>query len=409
MLHPTQSPRPGLMADRRPPAPDAAAGQAVGGKPGPSGSSLDLSMDSTRPFSVNDPTDHDDDDDRLSQSSDTRSPSVFSVASERPELYNGQLLVVLTARAVWWARGFDLESSEERLAASGVQVPLADYEIPIRRSLMSSKVRRYMYFSSPGFSMILAPTFYLVTWCGLFSTLHLYLSQYVRTFFWGFCLLVSLVSVLLTTALILTLSLHGKKINLNTDGRLMWANENLWRHNVLVGLLVSAKRCSSLLHLCFIYFNVQLCEQKLASLLDDKQWTVPTLQAYLHTTLGHLNLVLESSPTDLHPNGEDGDSEESPLLPGDAQDLQTNHRTQAPLTLNTLKSLVPKGTPQEMAHQLMATYSGLYVRLLVSQQPPPHPPPPLHAAPRPRVPLSVSVHPDLGAAPDPPPPTSCVP
>eukprot|EP00061_Rhincodon_typus_P014503 g41559.t1 len=45
----------------------------------------------------------------------------------------------------------------DEISVLRAKVPPEDYELPIRASLMSTEVRRYMYFSSTGFMMLLAP------------------------------------------------------------------------------------------------------------------------------------------------------------------------------------------------------------------------------------------------------------
>ncbi|XP_069775645.1 transmembrane protein 268 isoform X1 [Narcine bancroftii] len=300
----------------------------------------------------------------LSCSNSNNDPELNS-ASETPELYNGCTLLVLTSCGSWWSPGFNLESCEEGLARFGIQIPPDEYKLPIRASLMSPEVRRYMYFSSGGFMMLFAPVFYLSSWCCLFSTLHLYLSHYLKNFFWAFCFLVSAATVLLTTGLLLVLRGHNRKINLNTDVRLIWANENLTKHNILIGTLDTTKYCASVLHLCFIYFNLWECERRLASLLEARRHSETELQSFLRQRLGHLCVVVETSQVS-PPNGEAAMSEEAPLLPGNgngALDDGNQHHD-----VKTLMSLVPDGTPEEMAYQLLLTYSGLYVKLFVTNQ-----------------------------------------
>ncbi|XP_078073402.1 transmembrane protein 268 [Mustelus asterias] len=303
----------------------------------------------------------------LSRNNSRNDSELYSSPSERPELYNGRILLDLTSSGFWWSRGFDLESCEESLARFGVQVPPADYELPIRASLMSTEVRRYMYFSSTGFMMILAPVFYLAAWCCLFSTFHLYLGQYVKSFFWAFCLIVSLAAVLLTTVLLLILHRHNQKINVNTDMRLIWANENLVKHNILVGVSNVTKHCTSVLHLCFMYFDVKECERRLTSLLEERHQTCSGLQSLLKQKLGHLYIVIETNQVSPL-NDFNAESEETPLLAGNNRDIRSNGNQQTQHVFNTLTCLVPKGTAQEIAYQLLVTYSGLYVKLLATQQ-----------------------------------------
>ncbi|XP_041068974.1 transmembrane protein 268 isoform X1 [Carcharodon carcharias] len=302
-----------------------------------------------------------------SRSNSINGSELQSSPSERPELYNGRMLLDLTSSGFWWSQGFDLESCVESLARFGVQVPPEDYELPIQVSLMNTEVRRYMYFSSTGFMMLLAPVFYLAAWCCLFSTFHLYLGQYVKSFYWAFCLLISVVAILLTTVLLLLLHRHHQKINVNTDMRLIWANENLMKHNILVGVLDATKYCMSMLHLCFMYFDVKECEGRLTSLLEERHQTRSGLQCLLNQKLGHLCIVIETNQVSPL-NNMQAQSEETPLLSGDNEDSRSNGNQQTQHVFNTLTCLVPKGTAQEIAYQLLVTYSGLYVKLLATQQ-----------------------------------------
>lgn len=50
---------------------------------------------------------------------------------------------------------------------------------------------------------------YVVLWCGVFSTLHLYIPV---SDYWVLCLYVSLVSILLTTAIIFILNRSNKEV-----------------------------------------------------------------------------------------------------------------------------------------------------------------------------------------------------
>ncbi|XP_067865510.1 transmembrane protein 268-like isoform X1 [Heterodontus francisci] len=303
----------------------------------------------------------------LSRSNSTNDSELYNSPSERPELYNGRILLVLTSGGLWCSQGFDLQSCEESLARFGVQVPPEDYELPIRASLMNTEVRRYMYFSSTSFMMLLAPVFYLAAWCCLFSTFHLYLGQYLKSFFWAFCLLISAVAVLLTTVLLLILHRHNQKINVNTDMRLIWANENLMKCNILVGTLDTTKYCTSVLHLCFMYFDIKECERRLTSLLEERHQTRSGLQSFLNQKLGHLCIVIETNQVNPLINIE-AETEEAPLLPGNDEDTHSNGSHQSQHVFNTLTCLVPKGTAQEVAYQLLVMYSGLYVKLLATEQ-----------------------------------------
>lgn len=54
---------------------------------------------------------------------------------------------------------------------------------------------------------------YVVVWCAVFSTLHLYIT--VRDY-WVLCLSVSLISILLTTAIIVILHYSNKEVRMGS-------------------------------------------------------------------------------------------------------------------------------------------------------------------------------------------------
>ncbi|XP_032903487.1 transmembrane protein 268 isoform X2 [Amblyraja radiata] len=248
----------------------------------------------------------------ISGSSSSNDPECYS-SSERPVLYNGRTLLVLASGGPWWTRGFDLESCEEGLSRFGIQIPPEVYKLPIQATLMSSEVRRYMYFSSSGFMMLFTP------------------------------------------------------INANTDLRLMWTNENLVKHNILVGAMDATKYCSSVLHLCFIYFNIRGCERRLASLLESRRHAGSGLQSLLREKLGHLYIVIETTQVSAL-NEVVAGSEEAPLLPGNDGGSPSHSSHQPKHVFDTLTSLVPEGTSEEIAYQLLVIYSGYYVKLLAMNQ-----------------------------------------
>lgn len=58
-------------------------------------------------------------------------------------------------------------------------------------------------------SFLLPQVLYVVLWCALFSTLHLYI---IVTDYWVLCLCVSLVAIFLTTAIIFILHNSNKEV-----------------------------------------------------------------------------------------------------------------------------------------------------------------------------------------------------
>ncbi|MGH0174854.1 UNVERIFIED_CONTAM: hypothetical protein FKN15_069199 [Acipenser sinensis] len=140
-------------------------------------------------------------------SSDLSSP----VSEQHEGLYNGQVLLILPSISSCWAPGFNIELCRGLLARQGIQIPAEDLDQPLHSSLDRPEVKRYLLFNSTLFHLFLAPLLYLVTWCGLYSTFHLFLQGSLGSFFWLFCLSLSLLSVLLTAMILLLLNRHTRQ------------------------------------------------------------------------------------------------------------------------------------------------------------------------------------------------------
>uniref|UniRef100_H2ZUF9 Transmembrane protein 268 n=1 Tax=Latimeria chalumnae TaxID=7897 RepID=H2ZUF9_LATCH len=296
------------------------------------------------------------------------SPSLssFSVSLplSSPAPYDGEVILTLSTSPTWWSPAFNLDSCTETFSSYGLQVPLEDFQLPISRALLKPEVRRYMMFSSRSFLMILTPILYLVTWCSLYSTFHFYLGRRLDPYIVQFCLLLSLVSVFIVVAFLAVVHIQNKKLNMSTDARLMWANENLMKYKVLAGVLDTLNNCSSTLHLYFVCFDLQRCQERLETLLTT------ALQSRLRRKLGFMHVVMKTAPAEVM---EERDSEETPLLVADGEigvPERQSEATHAP-SFNTVVGLFPGESAQpfqELAHQLLIVYSGLYVKLRATAQ-----------------------------------------
>lgn len=122
--------------------------------------------------------------------------------------------------------------------------------------------------------LYLQQVLYVVVWCAVFSTLHLYVSV---TDYWVLCLCVSLVAIFLTTAIIFILHYSNKQVkkkkrgrgytetlvsclklrmktplspplllqlNVNLDVRLIQVNERMVNHKLLVTVADWVQNCS---------------------------------------------------------------------------------------------------------------------------------------------------------------------
>ncbi|MED6270949.1 hypothetical protein CHARACLAT_015379, partial [Characodon lateralis] len=144
---------------------------------------------------------------------------------------------------------FDLSLCHAKLERNGFRVPARDMEVPLKIALDVPSVRRYMVLNSGLFHFILAPVLYVVLWCAVFSTLHLYITV---TEYWVLILSVSLISILLTTAIIFFLHLSNKDINVNIDVRLVQVNEKMTKHKLLVGVADWVQNCTGHMQVCFL-------------------------------------------------------------------------------------------------------------------------------------------------------------
>ncbi|XP_069054121.1 transmembrane protein 268 [Lepisosteus oculatus] len=282
---------------------------------------------------------------------------------------NGQVLLACPSTCPWAPR-FDLALCRDLLAAKGVQIPVQEFDRPFLNALDSPSIRRYLLFNSTLFQLFLAPAVYMVIWCGLYSSLHLYLSSLVERRFWLFCLSVSVLAVLLTSLVLLILGQNNRKINMNTDVRLIQANEVLSQHELLTGVWDTVQNCSSLHQLLFVHFDLSGCRARLTELLEEQSFVRAQLQSKLHQRLAHLLLLVKVATPDPEGSAEAADSEETPLLlsGGEQEPARDSARgQQREPQLSKSYSLVPEGTPEEMAHRLLLTYGAVYVRLLAAR------------------------------------------
>ncbi|XP_043939104.1 transmembrane protein 268-like isoform X2 [Protopterus annectens] len=252
----------------------------------------------------------------LDSISDQSSTVLCDAVTPSSTLYNGRVIVMLSSSTTWCSSGFDLSACRKRFDEYGLQVPTEEYEIPIQKSLQTANVRRYMFFSSSVFFMILSP------------------------------------------------------INVNTDVRLIWANENLIKHSLLVGVVDFMQNCRSELNLSFIYFDARECLKRLASLLEENHDQDNTFQSKVCKKMKNLSIMLEQSPkhTVITEESEDDGMSETSLLWEERRTSQGTNNVHGERTpaFNVVLNLVPEGTPQDMAYQLLAIHAGLYVKLLLT-------------------------------------------
>ncbi|KAG1947320.1 hypothetical protein F2P79_013160 [Pimephales promelas] len=251
------------------------------------------------------------------------------------------------------------------------QIPAEDFEGPLHLALDHPSVKRYLLFNSNFFNFFLAPLLYLVLWCAVYSTLHMYIGGNTADF-WVLCLCVSLLSIILTAAIIIIFYYSNKEINMNTDVRLVGVNEHMVRNGLLLGVADWVHKCRGKLQLFCVYWDLSPCLTCLVEALDDMSFVRDQVQNKLKKKMSHLVLVTEVAtlgPEDGLQEEEEVPDEERPLLvEGRERSSSTSQREDSKLTKHF--SLMPDATlsNQDIAYQLLMTYGALYVRLLVSNK-----------------------------------------
>lgn len=265
--------------------------------------------------------------------------------------------------STWFTPTFDFSHCRTLLETKGFQIPEEDFEGPLRLALDHPSVRRYLLFNSIIFNVIMAPVLYVVLWCAVYSTIHMYLDVSTAQF-WVLCVCVSLVSVILTAAINLIFHYSNKEINMNTDVRLVGVNEHMLRHKLLFGVADWVQKCRVKLQLFCVYWDLSPCLISLTEALDNMSLVRDQVQNKLKKRMSHLVLVTEVTTLDPEEPDEELPEEEQPLLLEGRE--RTTQREDSKLTKNF--SLMPDTTlsNQAIARQLLRTYSALYVRLLVS-------------------------------------------
>uniref|UniRef100_A0A3B4V9U2 Transmembrane protein 268 n=1 Tax=Seriola dumerili TaxID=41447 RepID=A0A3B4V9U2_SERDU len=259
--------------------------------------------------------------------------------NNRPNWSNGQCVVSVPSCSSL-NPSFDLSLCRAKLENDGFQIPISDMEAPLKAALDVPSVRRYMVFNSALFHFIMAPVLYVVVWCAVFSTLHLYITV---SDYWVLCLSVSLVSIFLTTAIIFILHHSNKEINMNLDVRLIQVNERMVKHKLLVAVADWVQNCTG------------------------------NMQRKLRRKMSHLVLVSEVTAADPEVSGSDVEQdldEQRPLLGHEDTGCRASSSQREDAKVTTNYSLIPDLSlpPQAKAYQLLMTYSAAYVKLLVSER-----------------------------------------
>lgn len=263
-------------------------------------------------------------------------------------LYNGRLLTVLPCTS----GAEHTEQCFKRLQDCGIQLPVEQCRHSLQIPAIIPEVHRYIFFSSRGFGMILALILYISIWVNLYSTIQMFTSGQS----WVTSIPVTLAAVFVTAVVIIILNQQQKKINTNTDIMLAAANESFMKYNVLLGISDRSRSWRNDPSLCFIYFHLWGCQQRLSQHLSSMH------QDDVRHCLGQLFIVIEipADPMFAQISTEDPVTEESPLLAS-----ESSHK---PVLCNQKIPLILWDEPEVMARQLLVIASACYVRLLIAGQ-----------------------------------------
>ncbi|OCT65526.1 transmembrane protein 268 [Xenopus laevis] len=283
------------------------------------------------------------------QDSESRSETVSLDPREslHSGLYNGRLLVALP----YTSRAERMEQCLRKLQNFGIQVPLEQCRDCLQVTALIPELRRYIFFSSRGFGMILALILYISIWINLYSTTQMFSGSQN----WVFSIPITLAAAAVTAAVILVINRHHKRINMNTDVRLAVANEIFMEHNVLLGISDRSRKCHMVPSLCFIYFHLSGCQHRLSQHLASMS------KEDIRQCLDHLFIIIETPADPELTQGRPAEptAEDTPLLP--------DRTREKPILCSKKVPLIHENEPQlEMARQLLVVSSACYVRLLIT-------------------------------------------
>ncbi|XP_063288759.1 transmembrane protein 268 [Pelobates fuscus] len=277
-----------------------------------------------------------------------RAESPDPVVTLSSGLYNGRLVTALP----YTSRAEHAQQCLQKLQDCGIQLPLEQCRDSLQRSALIPELHRYIFFSSRGFGMVLAVVLYISIWFNLYSTAQMFTTNHS----WTTSIPVTLAAAVVTLLVVLVINQHQKKINVNTDIRLAAANEIFMKHNVMLGISNRWHKCQSIPSICFVYFHLWGCQQRLSQLLSSMR--KDALKQYLDQL--YIFVEMPAGPVLTQEDPVDTTSEESPLL-------SSGSRSKAVL-FNQKIPLVVDNDPHVMAEHLLVLSSACYVRLLVSGQ-----------------------------------------
>ncbi|KAM3825774.1 LOW QUALITY PROTEIN: transmembrane protein 268 [Vipera latastei] len=322
----------------------------------------------------------------------------------RNDLLNGQVLMVLTAHKSHGSAPLVTNSWEDQLKTLGIEVTEDQWETLIQRAVLEPKMRAYLLYNSRGLRMAIAAVVYVTLWINLYSVLQIFSVGQS----WKVIILVTLVVLVAGLVIQIIICHYQGKMNVNTDMRLMAANEAFMKFGFLVGMTDISDKNWAVPQLWFVHFDIGPCLQSLTdsllTLREVRRDSSPgchqesTLtqscththahprerkpgkgysrilsgllplghchfyQSALKRNLEHVGIIVE---TTLLPSWEDqlnNSLEETSLLPG------TKKGDKNSVAHREFLHLVSDRAPETMSQHLLTVFSSYYVRLLVSGQ-----------------------------------------
>ncbi|XP_070615702.1 transmembrane protein 268 [Erythrolamprus reginae] len=269
---------------------------------------------------------------------------------------NGQVLAVLTAQKTHRSHPVLMNSWGKKLKTLGIEVTEDQWETLILRAVLVPEMRTYLSYNSRGIRMVIAAIIYVTLWINLYSILQIFSVGQS----WKVSVLVTLVVLVVVAAIQMIIRHYQRKMNVNTDMRLMAANEAFMKLGFVVGMTNIPEKNCAVPQLWFVRFDVGPCLQ---SLTDSLASLERNQESALKRSLEDLGIVVETPILPTWENQRSDCLEESSLLPE-----TTKKGSKDFLACREFLHLVPDRKPEAMAHQLLTVFSSYYVRLLVSGQ-----------------------------------------
>uniref|UniRef100_A0A8C6YN98 Transmembrane protein 268 n=1 Tax=Naja naja TaxID=35670 RepID=A0A8C6YN98_NAJNA len=254
--------------------------------------------------------------------------------SLRNDFLNGQVLMVLTAHKPRGCPPVVMNSWEDKLKTLGREVTEDQWETLIQRTVLEPEMRTYLSYNSRGIRMGIAAIVYVILWINLYSVLQIFPVRQS----WKVNVLVTFVALVAAVAILVIIHHDQSKMNVNTDMRLMAANEAFMKLGFLVGMTNIPDKISAVPQLWFVHFDVEPCLQSLTDFLATLK---RNQELALKRNLEDVSIVVEAAVLPTWESQLNDPLEESSLLPETKKKGIKNF-----LSRREFLCLVPDRTPE---------------------------------------------------------------